>query len=94
MEKTAQVINNLDFPFLSFVYINIWGIISQSVRGFSTAQCKELKTAINEMLKKKKPKPKKPQVALINASYRRLSSTVEHTIQLTFKRNLTRVLAP
>lgn len=53
MEKTAQVINNLDFPFLSFVYINIWGIISESVRGFSTVQCKELKTAINEMLKKK-----------------------------------------
>jgi len=52
MEKTAQVINNLDFPFLSFVYINIWGIISESVRGFSTVPCKELKTAINEMLKK------------------------------------------
>lgn len=70
MEKTAQVINNLDFPFLSFVYINIWGIISESVRGFSTVQCKELKTAINEMLKKNK------QIALINASYCRLSSTV------------------
>lgn len=52
MEKTAQVINNLDLPFLSFVYINIWGIISEFVRGFSTAQCKELKTAIHEMLKK------------------------------------------
>lgn len=52
MEKTAQVINNLDFPFLSFVYINIWGIISESVRGFSTVQRKELKTAINETLKK------------------------------------------
>lgn len=70
MEKTAQVINNLDFPFLSFVYINICGIISESVRGFSTVPCKELKTAINEMLKKNK------QIALINASYCTLSFTV------------------
>lgn len=71
MEKTAPVINNLDFPFLSFVYINIWGIISESVRGFSTVQCKELKIAINEMLKKKNK-----QIALITTTYCRSSSTV------------------
>lgn len=51
MEKTAQAINDLDFPFLSFAYINIWGIISEPVRGFSTVQCKELETPLNEMLK-------------------------------------------